>query len=154
MKCPSCNKFAAQDCSGEPEVELDVAEVTPEGVVINGTAHIAIMSECCGDELKTADFDIDLTLEFEVDENNKTKRECTCTEFTVEMDSSEITEDYDTTKTKTLKDGTVRVKHIPARFQTHYYGVTVEMTATCECSKTVVSGTFEDKIPSSSMDEC
>lgn len=58
MLCPSCNKFAAYSTDAEPEFDM---EASPDGtsLMITGTCRICLTSECCGDELKEAQFDIE-----------------------------------------------------------------------------------------------
>jgi hypothetical protein len=147
MLCPSCNQFAAQSADSDPELELDVDQVTDDAVIVTGNARIVVTSECCGDELKEANFDVEISMDFEGE------RVCYCDSFAVVSASASTTEDYDRTKTTTLKDGTVKTTPIAPRYQTHYYGVEVEVTIRCDCGKTELEGTFSDKIPASSMDE-
>ena len=149
MICPSCNKFAAYDTSSEPELDLDLSEYVLDGrkLTITGTARIVLTSACCGDELKEAQFDPEI--EIEIPE----ERECKCKEFSIRDESAEITEDYEAFSTKTLKSGKVVRRSIPYRYQKRFFGVEIEVTVACECGKTAVSATWDDKIQASSMDE-
>jgi len=143
MKCPSCSKMAAYDTSAEPELDL---EVDDKGLV-TGTARIVLTSKCCGDELKESTFDLEI-------EPGIVKHTETCVEpdFHVESESAELTERYESTKTKILKSGEIRVTQIPFRYQRHYFGVHVDVTIQCECGGKS-EGSYEDEIGASSMDE-
>jgi hypothetical protein len=143
MICPSCNKFATQSTDTEPELDLDVDDTG----TVTGTARIVITSECCGDELKEAVFDV------EIDLSEQCKRHIwEGHELNLE-ETAEVTERYETTITRTLKSGKVVTKAIPPRYQKHYYGVEGEVTVACKCGKLSVHGTFSDEIPASAMDE-
>jgi len=58
MICPSCNKFAAYDTSEDPDFDLE-AIVNGDSIEVTGTCRVVITSECCGDELREASFNID-----------------------------------------------------------------------------------------------
>jgi hypothetical protein len=149
MRCPSCNKFATYSLDGEPEVDLDADDVTVE-CQITGTCRIVLTSECCGDDLKEASMDIDQTCYVTREADCK----CDLTDtLTVESSGAVITERRETSMTKTLKDGTVRVRQIPYRYQKQYYGATVDLTVTCACGKTVANVQWSDDVPASGMDE-
>lgn len=170
MLCPSCNKFAAFDTSAEPEVDVDVSEValetvTKDGseetedpdhavVTISGNARILLTSECCGDEMKEATFDIDIT-DVEVSRSEG----CTCDfkEVTAEVSTSELTDRSESTKTTTPTRGPNKGKQIerpiPYRYQRRFYGVSVEVTVSCGCGKSTTTATFEDEVQASGMDE-
>src|ERR1700733_193793 len=107
MLCPSCNKFAAYDTSYEPEIDdLEVtAQVDDETkqvtVDVSGSARIVLTAECCGDELKEATFDIDLS--FDVEKS----ADCECgddwmDDLEAEADGPELTERQESTKKKTV----------------------------------------------------
>lgn len=56
MRCPSCNKFVAFEES-DPEVDL---EDNADLGTVNGTVRIVNACAECGEELKEANFDIDV----------------------------------------------------------------------------------------------
>lgn len=185
MRCPSCNKFATNCTDTEPEVSVEIdnwnlneaAGATadkPEGVQdsdmedkdadagdvvgtvsVTGNVRIVITSECCGDELKEANFDFSEDIEI------TRAADCICdadhTTFMegleVETGSNEITERSDTETIRTRKDGTVVRKPIPYRFQRRYYGCSVEVVVNCGCGKEVGTTTFTDETAASGMDE-
>jgi hypothetical protein len=155
MICPSCNKFAAYDTSNEPEVDLSVESelgsktvFTEPGVgdevedpdkavaTITGTVHIYLTSECCGDELKEANFDLEQELEVTRAEG------CTCdlTELDAEVDTAEIT---DRNEKKTTRP----------RYQKRFFGAQVNVTVSCSCGKTKESFDWQGDIQASAMDE-
>jgi len=169
-RCPSCLKFAAYDVSAnEPEADLQF-----ENEAITGSVHCVLSSECCGDELKSADFDIDhsITLEDIISRLKATaaEKEITLpegfeswtfedhlsTDESVEF-SGEITERRETTKT-TAKGV---VKTIPPRYQKTFYGfegmaeftVTAKWQVLKDTDKTLEIKTLDVKIEESISDE-
>ena len=174
MICPSCNKFPAYDTSSEPEVELEVDQFEyaegekPEGAepdadvppskdagtaYVTGTARIVLTSECCGDELKEATFEVqDVQIDVERGEG------CTCDISELDVTSSqEITDHSETEKVTIAKRGPnkgqeVR-KPIPFRYQKRFYGCEITIEVSCSCGKTSAEATWSDDIQASAMDE-
>ncbi len=152
MKCPSCNKFAAYDTSAEPEVDLEV----DEGAEVTGTVHIVLTSECCGDELKEAHFDVDVEAKDHFpecfnpdgDEEGELKEGH---EFSVDA-SGKITDRSETTSKRTRKDGTVVERPIPFRYQKRFFGFTGTVTVQCLCGAQA-DLEIEDEVQASAMDE-
>jgi hypothetical protein len=61
MVCPSCNKFCAFEAQ-EPEADgLDI-----EGTTVTGSVRLVLNSECCSEEMKEANFDVDLDLQDQI----------------------------------------------------------------------------------------
>ena len=161
MLCPSCNKFAAYDTSAEPEIEVEV-EIDPGDektddaadkdhvtAMVTGNARIFLTAECCGDELKEAQFEIS-QMDFELTR----APECTCDLSDLSVDASgEVTDRSETQTKKTKKDGTVVVRNIPYRYQKRFYGVDAEITVSCSCGKTTATEHFTDEVQASGMDE-
>lgn len=128
MICPSCNKFAANSTDQEPEIELQC-----ESGHVTGTVRIVLTSECCGEELKEANFDVDVDLEEEIldaivakvteakekikrediDLSDQTKRkvivngklEEKVTSFEIEDETGEVSDRSVTQKTRIIKRG-------------------------------------------------
>lgn len=158
MQCPSCNHFAAYDTSAEPELDLDV-----ENGQITGTARIVLTSECCGDELKAADFDVEIDLQVELESEIRIALELADDaeidwdewELELENESAELTDNRQTTSLRVRKDGSTVVKPIPFRYQKQFYGVHVDagIKATKGDTVVTVSGTFEDEVQASDMEE-
>lgn len=163
MKCPSCNKFATYDTSAEPEVDLEVDAQPSEdetgkaaqtvGASVTGTCRIVLTSECCGDELKEATFDISEEFELERSEGC----ECDLSEVTAEDSEVELTDRRNTEKVTIAKRGPNKGQEvrnpIPSRYQTQFYGASMTITVSCACGKTSESTGWSDFIQASSMDE-
>jgi hypothetical protein len=159
MLCPSCNKFAANDTSTDPELNLDV-----ENGIVTGDARIVITSECCGDELKEATFEVEIDLEDKFEDAIRELEELADDaevnlddwSFEITSESADWIDRSETEKVRILKDGTEKRTPIPYRYQKHFYGVSVEVevTATKGDKAVTASGTFEDEVPAGSMDEC
>ena len=164
MICPSCNKFAAYDTSNEPEAEIEAGEFEPEGknkdkgtVPLTGSVRIVLSSECCSEEMKEANFDVDIP-----DVAVSKAADCTCEkawheDLSVQTEGFEVTDRRETTKEKTIKRGPDKGKvvkvPIPFRYQRTYYGCSVTIELTCGCGKSVGETVFEDECPASGMDE-
>jgi hypothetical protein len=149
MICPSCNKFAA-NCidSSEPEIDLDV----DESGNVTGTCRIVVTSECCGDELKEANFDI--YEDFDGDPEELAKHQGEGHELEVEVDTSEVTERTQTHTERTLKDGTVKRTPIKSsRFMRRFYGFEATATIKCSCGGFSEDVKMADEIQASAMDE-
>lgn len=177
MRCPGCNKFPSFDTSNEPEVDLSV-EDSGGAVNVTGTVRIVLTSECCSEECKDATFDVeeDITKAIHAAivaaakvakagiEKYKTGYDFAdlpagdSIEYEAEG-TSEISERSESTKTRTLKNGTVKVTHIPFRYQRRYYGHDTSYTVNADCKiggkqfKAVYEGHCADDIQASSMDE-
>lgn len=166
-RCPGCNKFPALDASAEPEVSIDdcaIEATTDEDknevptmgtATVTGTVRIVLTSECCGQEMKESNYDIDLQIDIEK------AADCTCENWLGDVDASEngpeITDESESTKPFTYKRGPLKGqtvnKPIPYRYQKRYYGVSVPITVMCGCGKQVGEGTFVDRTQASGMDE-
>lgn len=164
MKCPSCNRFAAYDTGEEPEVNVEVEsellKMTGVGedekndpdratAMVSGDCRIVLKAECCGEELKEANFEIsDVELEIARAEG------CTCdlTDLSVEA-SGEISDRNEMQSKRTKKDGTVVVKAVPYRYQKRFFGAQLTIEVSCECGKTTATEDWADEVQASSMDE-
>lgn len=156
MRCPSCNKFAAYDTSGEPEMNIDsdISQPDPESkdlvaVSVTGDVRIVLSAECCGDELKEYNFDISEDMEIERAEGC----DCDLTDMNVDVSSVELTERVQSTETRQKKDGTVVTRSLPARAQKRFYGYSGQAEIKCACGKTKDTIELGDEVQASSMDE-
>jgi hypothetical protein len=145
MLCPSCNKFASYDTGNEPEVEVEVSD---DGEV-SGSVTIALHSQCCGDELKGASFDVNESISLDdVEDELKDQakeagielpKELAWSDVTVDSEfdvsSVEITERRETTKT----DKKGKIIYIKARYQKTFYGFQLN-------GNVVVNYTKDDKV--------
>lgn len=140
MRCPSCNKMASYDTGTEPEVELDDPQFDKETstVTVNGTSRIVLTSECCGEELKAADF------EFEVSFVLPNDRACKCEEFTAES-SAGVSERRQSVDAKG--------KPINPRYAKTFYGVEGSVELACDCGKLTLSQPFGEECQASNMEE-
>jgi hypothetical protein len=59
MRCSQCNKFAAV---GEVQAELD-RDVEFDGETLVGSVTVTLLSECCGAEIATNTFDVEIACE-------------------------------------------------------------------------------------------
>lgn len=146
MRCSDCNKFAAYDDSGEPEVEN--LEVDHQGSV-TGEVRVVLTHDECGTELKEANFEIDIEVTNFKNTDSETfdpkQHEGEGHELSIECDSSEITSRSETTNPKTGKP-------IPARYAKTYYGYRADLSLSCECGGSW-SAEAADDMQASAMDE-
>jgi len=63
-RCQQCGNFASYDDSFEPEADDLEVDVDSEQIV--GTVRVALVSECCGDEMKDYTFDVEHDITSEV----------------------------------------------------------------------------------------
>ena len=141
--CPSCNKFCSLDL-GDPELNdsgVDKIDETEKGVSIrvHGSIRIVRSSECCGDEIKEANFDFEE--DFEVAGHKGEEGH----EFEIDDGDLEATEEGG------------------SRYKKAYYGVSWSPEISCSCGEEVKlvaeegkePGTieFSDKVAASEMDE-
>ena len=149
MLCPSCNKFAAYDTSSDPELDLEVEsrDSQDEAIAISGSASITLTSACCGDELKSACFEVVM------EANSANKPLCACKDFPVTSESAEITDRRETEQVKRKPNGTEIRRSVPSRYQRQFYGVHVDVEISCDCGKTKLTAEFDDEIQASGMDE-
>lgn len=146
-RCQNCNKFSALEFQ-EPELEsFDVAlELDPESgdleVVATASVRLVRTSECCGDEMKTADLELEEQLVISRVE---------IADHLDEVDGvwswkagHEATSDND--DPEQLEEG-------GGRYAKSYFGAQVSYRVTCN-GKNVHEGCMADKVAASSMDEC
>jgi hypothetical protein len=154
MRCSSCNKFAANDTSNPPEVELNF-EYSPDSVEVQGTVRISLTSECCGEELSEYTFNVEedvtdkIRLALEVAANAVELPEGVTREQVVKAaaaypldspdlqermadrewnDGGEVQVKTITGKHKTLKDGTRRWMAYSPRYHRTEYGFEASYT--------------------------
>lgn len=142
MKCPSCNLFASLEMG---EVEVDSLEVehtapgkdeTTHVYTVTGNVRIVRTSACCGDEMKEANFDLEVTVEVEADELPKGADPTEC--------------EAESTNEGTIEEG-------GGRYAKSFYGAEVEGTVSImgadEHMVEIGTWTYSDKVAASSMDE-
>jgi hypothetical protein len=118
VRCQQCSKFVSQEVG---EVEASDPDLSEDGAV---TCEVRVPVVCaeCSDELKEGN----LTLEGEFPEAIIKKHTGEKHELSVEVESSEAIDDYET------KDRRGKPIKNP-RYQTHLYGATVELSLHCSC---------------------
>ena len=135
--CPSCNKLCALNFE-EPEIENDL-EVDEEGTV-TGTVRIVRTSECCGEEMKEAIFDIDWTPDSEGVKLIQDEHTGEGHELTLNADDPE------------------QVEESGGRYKKSFFGASIAFRIGCHCQKEpadpLIEGEWSDKVSASSMDEC
>jgi len=166
MRCPSCNKFPALSTDTDPETDSlepsdvefdhDQEKTKLEGTVnVTGDVRIVLTSECCGDEIKEANFSPDVHIDV------KKHKDCTCEDWTdgveLEVENAAITDRNEAFQTKTAKrglnKGTLVQVPIPFRYQKRFYGVEMELHIKCACGKEIGMDTFSDEEQASAMEE-
>ncbi len=129
MKCPGCNKFAAQE-QGDPEIEE--ATIDDKGHV-EVSVRIVVLSECCNEELKEA------TLAMEGDLPKEAVEAHTGEACELEVEAEAASADKYEGK---------------GRGARHFYGADVTVAASCACGKNDFAPLeLSDYIRSSDMDE-
>lgn len=170
MLCPSCNKFAAFDTSGDPEVDLELDRIENENAgddedaganldtatdvraYVTGSVRICLTSECCSEDMKESTFDVEAEIELTRGDG------CTCDLSECNISTSEeITDRSETEKVTIAKRGPNRGKEvrrpIPSRYQKRFYGARVSIEVSCPCGKTSEEQEWSDESPASGMDE-
>lgn len=138
VKCPSCNKFAAYDSSAEPDFDVEVSAYDNENdgaqqsVTLTGTIRVVLTSECCSDELKEYNFEIDIQ-----DVDIVKHAECTCVVFPPA--DPEVLEVYGGGSWDESKKGV--------------YELDATLTVLCQCRQQVGEAKFKEAVKASEMDE-
>lgn len=139
MRCPGCNKFASLSFE-EPTVES--LEVSEDGIV-TCTVSLSRTSECCGEEMKTAELELEEDLGAVLEEHCDKGEEREDGEDEHELDVEE--------------DNVDQIEEGGGRYQKSYFGARVSFSVTCSCqpkdSSPLHSGSFEDKVAASEMEE-
>lgn len=135
MRCQSCNKFAAPNFD-EPEVNN--LDMDLDGTVTYDV-RLVLTSECCGDEMKSYNFDGSEPLPEEIIKKHTGVIEGTEDEHELECTEGDAEGTEEMVKRK------------------HYYGFNLNYTVRCSCQKDsdpdLFEGSFDDKIASSAMEE-
>lgn len=143
MRCPDCSKFVSYDDSTEPEVEN--LEVDEDGSV-TGSVRIVLCCSECGNELKEANFDLEVDAGDFAEEHKGEGHE-----LSVEADGFELT-------TRAQSQDPKTGKAIPYRYQKSFYGASGSVTVSCSCGgegDTSASESYDwsDDVQASGMDE-
>lgn len=130
MKCPSCNKFAGLETQ-EPEV---TEEFDSETGNVSAEVRLVRNSECCGDEMKEANFSFEESVPDEIIKAHQ-------------GDGHELEAAFDA---ETIEEG-------GGRYAKSFYGVTLSVGIRCSCQapadELLWTHEFSDKVSASEMEE-
>lgn len=133
-KCPSCGKMCSLNFE-DPELEDGPAI---DGLTVTATVRIARTSECCGDEVKEATFELETDVDAEV----------------IEPHLGEDGDPRDGHDLSVEEDGVDQVEEGGGRYQKSYFGASLSFKVRCSCQgEPVFEGTVSDKVAASGMDE-
>lgn len=143
-RCNSCSKLCALETQ-EPEVDFD-HEVTEDGITVRATVRLARASECCGEEVKEANFDPEVSIRWDemqgADNHFNTKTgEPLSDDHELDIDEGDIEfTERSEGKGRGLKS---------------FYGFNVNFVVRCACdtSKALFEGDFSDDMQASHFDE-
>lgn len=162
--CPGCNKFASLNTDNEPEfstsleTQADPTNGNKPYADLSGTIRIVLTSECCGDEMREANFDVTVDgIELEKHQDCACEGDSWWEEAEVVEESGEMTDRQESSKPVTYKRGPLKgqtvQKPIPYRFQRRFYGVEATFSVHCPCGKEIGTATFQDEVQASGMDD-
>ena len=139
MRCPDCNKFVSMEMS-EPELEGEL-DFDPETQAVTGSVRIERTCAECGTLLKEGQLEMEVELVGE-----DAAMMAAHLKLHEKGPDQEVFEVHDV--------GLDTIEEEGGRFKKSYYGATVHFNITCSCDKNfAVSGSMEDKMPASAMDE-
>ncbi len=137
-RCQSCGKLCSLETE-DPDAELEIA-----GTVVQATVHLVRNSACCGDEVKSADFEPEEEIDpvvFAGHLDKETLEPLEGHELEVEVDSVEATERCEG----------------KGRGTRTFYGFSASYEVRCSCQKVgddpLHTGTISDEIQASHMEE-
>lgn len=146
-RCQNCNKFSALNFD-EPELgdftaDLDLDPDSGDlAVHVHADIRLVRTSECCGDEMKTADL--------ELEEDVVIAR----AEIEDHLDESDGKWSWKADhEAEADNDDPEQVEEGGGRYAKSYFGASVAYRITCN-GKTVHEGSITDKVAASAMDEC
>lgn len=146
MVCSGCNKFPSFE-EGDPELDLSIDN---DGE-ITGTCRIFLNCAECGSECKEYTIDVQITADEEIEAHQKKHKDCV---LEITDESASFTDRSESTKSRTLKNGTVKVTHISPRYRRRFYGAEITGTITCSCDKPLsIAFEFSDEVQASGMEE-
>jgi hypothetical protein len=140
MRCPDCNKFVGFDADTEPEVDVRVDD---DGMV-SGSVRITNNCTECGQELKQAEFEVDIDFTDEV-RKHKVARPNEPHALDVELNASRT----DWMQTKDRRGNTIK----SYRYMKHMYGAEGAVVLTCSCmEEPLASQDWGDAVSGSGME--
>lgn len=153
-RCENCNKFTSLNFE-DPEMGTfnEYLELDPEDGAVRGTVSADVRiyrtSECCGDEKKEAN--LDLETEVEIDHEKMLPHVEQVDGKWAWKSGCGVAIDH---------DDPGQVEEGGGRYKKSYFGACVSFTVTCDCqakskdkTEPLYEGTMEDKVNAASMDE-
>lgn len=159
MRCPGCNKFPAfniedleveLDVDGEYESQDDPEETAEETIArtkeatakITGTCRIVLTSECCGEECKEANLDVEAEVQIERAQG------CVCDLAEgLEVEGEGMSGDRYATEDRNGKP----IKS--SRYSKHFYCADITIIVTCACGASKATVEWKDEVQAGEMDE-
>jgi hypothetical protein len=147
MRCPDCNKFVSMEMS-EPELESEL-EFDPEIGTILGTVRIERTCAECGTLLKEGQLEM---------EGELVGEDAAMMDAHLKLHEKGVAQGVFEVRDvglDTIEEGGYRSdSNGGRRYNKSYYGAKVHFTIECSCDKNfAVSGSMEDKMAASDMDE-
>lgn len=130
----------------EPELDGEL-RFDPDTQAVTGTVRIERTCAECGEALKEGMLDMEGQLEGE--DAAKLEAHLEAHKKAADNNEGEEVGEFDVEE-----DGIDTIEEGGGRYKKSYFGAVVHFTITCSCDKEFsVSGSMEDKMPASSMDE-
>jgi hypothetical protein len=154
-KCSSCGKLCGLETE-DPEVEMEI-----DGTTLKATARLVRNSECCGDEVKTADLEAEVELpaaalaDHVLDPNVKAALLIEKETLKARIDAIDETLDEHELDVDFEAEGTERCEGKGRGMRT-FYGFTAEYTVTCSCEEQRIDlckGTLSSEVQASAMED-
>ena len=132
MRCPDCQKFVSLEMQYPEDVTLEI-QTDEDGFTINMTCRIVRNCAECGQEMKEATLEAESTVLWtEVEGHSKIDK---TQEFVVDEESVD------------------QIEEGGGRYAKSFFGASITYVVNDAEGKPVYSGTIEDKVAASSMDE-
>jgi hypothetical protein len=145
MRCPDCSKFVSMDFS-DPELQGEL-EFDEAAGLVTGTVRIERTCAECGTTLKEGE----LELEGELEDSDADRFDA---HLKAHAEHSKIHGGSVLGEFGVEEDGIDPIEEGGGRYKKSYYGAVVNFTIKCSCDPNfAVSGSMEDKMPASAMDE-
>ena len=150
--CQSCNKFASYDESHEPEMDsMEEPDIDSEQIL--GNVRVCLASECCGDEMKEYNFEV----EYDIGPEIATFRKDNKLSDKAEIEGELSLESQMTARQETKDRNGKVIKNY--RYMKTFYGFSVNGTMKLSAKKgtksfeTEVEVAFDDEVQASCFEE-
>lgn len=147
-RCQNCNKFSAlnfeepelSDFSADLDLDPDSGDLA---VHVRAEMRLVRTSECCGDEMKTADLEVEEDVVIACDEISQH----------LDCDDDGKWSWKAGHEPEANNDDPEQVEEGGGRYAKSYFGASVHYTINCN-GNSVHEGTLTDKVAASAMDAC